>query len=337
MNVEAVERAHRTIGAGAAYNTSEGAGARVFWENRNLFGQAESLRVNIDGGQQREGVSATFRRPDFLAVDQDFLAAAEVANDTPDAYHSRHARLSLGLERRFDPHWTAGIALSVEKANVIALADSNGPFAASQQTQHYGLVGVPMYLKLDKSDDLLNPTRGYRARFDLTPYQSFSGPNLTFVSGRLWGSTYQRLTDSDRYIIALSAALSSIAGPSLDQLPADKRIYSGGGGSIRAYGYQMAGTLDINNRPIGGKSSFELSAEARIMITDNIGIVPFLDAGSYYPTSMPKFGQRLLVGPGLGFRYYTGFGPIRLDIATPLSRRPGDSLVQFYISLGQAF
>jgi translocation and assembly module TamA len=194
-----------------------------------------------------------------------------------------------------------------------------------------------MYLKLDKSDDLLNPTRGYRARIDLTPYQSFSGPNLTFVSGRLWGSTYQRLTDSDRYIIAVSAALSSIAGPSLDQIPADKRIYSGGGGSIRAYGYQMAGALDINNRPIGGKSSFELSAEARIKITDNIGIVPFLDAGSYYPTSMPKFGQRLLVGPGLGFRYYTGFGPIRLDIATPLSRRSGDSLVQFYISLGQAF
>ena len=215
------------------------------------------------------GISATFRKPDFLAVDQDFLAAAEVANDTPDAYHSRHARLSLGLERRFDPHWTAGIALSVEKANVIALADSNGPFAASQQTQHYGLVGVPMYLKLDKSDDLLNPTRGYRARFDLTPYQSFSGPNLTFVSGRLWGSTYQRLSDSDRYIIALSAALSSIGGPSLDQIPADKRIYAGGGGSIRAYGYQMAGALDVNNRPIGGKSSLELSAEARIKITEH--------------------------------------------------------------------
>jgi translocation and assembly module TamA len=337
MNIEATERAHRTIGAGAGYNTSEGAGARVFWENRNLFGQAESLRVNVDGGQQRAGVSATFRKPDFLAVDQDFLAAAEIANDTPDAYHSRHARLSMGLERRFDPHWTGGVALSLEKANVVALADSNGPFAASQQTQRYGLVGVPMYLKLDESDDLLNPTRGYRARFDLTPYQSFSGPDLTFVSGRLWGSTYQRLTDSDRYVIALSAALSSIGGPSLDQIPADKRIYAGGGGSIRAYGYQLAGALDANNRPIGGKSSLELSAEARIKITDTIGIVPFIDAGSYYPTSVPKFGQRLLIGPGIGFRYYTSFGPIRLDIATPLNRRPGDSLVQFYISLGQAF
>lgn len=337
INIETTERAHHTIGVGAGYNTSEGPGARVFSENRNLFGQTENLRVNLDGGQQHNGISAIFRKPDFLAVDQDLLAAAEVADDTPEAYHSRHARLALGLERRFDAHWTGGLSVSVEKANVVALADTNGPFAASQQTQHYALVGVPFYLKLDHSDDLLNPTRGYRARLDLTPYQSFSGPNLSFVFGRLWGSTYQRLTDADRYVVALSVALSSIGGPSVGVIPADKRIYAGGGGSIRAYGYQMAGALDQNHRPIGGKSSLELSAEARIKITDTIGIVPFLDAGSYYPTSAPKFDRKFLLGPGIGFRYYTSFGPIRLDIATPLNRRPGDSLVQFYISLGQAF
>ena len=337
MNIEATERAHRTIGVGAAYNTSEGAGARVFWENRNLFGGAESLRLTVDGGQQRKGVSATYRQPDFLMVDQDLLAAAEVADDTPDAYHSRHARFAIGLERRFDPHWTGGASISVEKANVVALADTNGPFVPSHQTQHYAVVGVPLYLKLDKSDDLLNPTRGYRGRLDLSPYQSFSGPNLTFVSGQLRGSTYQRLTDDDRYIIAVSAALSSLAGPGLDSIPADKRIYAGGGGSIRAYGYQMAGNLDVAHKPIGGKSALELSLEARIKITESIGIVPFVDAGSYYPTALPKLSQKMLFGPGIGLRYYTSFGPVRLDIATPAIRRSGDSWAQLYISIGQAF
>ncbi|MBV9824414.1 MAG: BamA/TamA family outer membrane protein [Alphaproteobacteria bacterium] len=338
MKIDATERSHRTIGIGAAYNTSEGPGARVFWENRNLFGGGETLHLNVDGGQQHNGVSATFRKPDFLdTADLDFLATASVADDTPEAYHSRSARMSFGLERRFDQHLIAGLALSVEKANVVAEADTNGPFSASQRTQHYSLVGVPMYIKLDESDDLLNPTRGYRARFDLTPYQSFTGPELSFVTGRVQASTYQRLTDSDRYVLAFSGALSSLAGPSLDQIPADKRIYAGGGGSIRAYGYQMAGALDQNNRPIGGKSALELSAEARIKVTETIGIVPFIDAGSYYPSSVPKLGRRLLFGPGLGFRYYTSFGPIRLDVATPLSRRRGDSLVQFYISIGQAF
>jgi hypothetical protein len=91
------------------------------------------------------------------------------------------------------------------------------------------------------------------------PYRSFAGPDLTFVSGRIAASTYQRLDDSDRYVIAALAAVSSVQGASLAELPADKRIYAGGGGSIRAYGYQMAGPLDLNNNPIGGKSSLEFS------------------------------------------------------------------------------
>jgi translocation and assembly module TamA len=160
---------------------------------------------------------------------------------------------------------------------------------------------------------------------------------LTFASGRISVSTYQRLTDSDRYVIAAFGAVSSIQGASLAELPADKRIYAGGGGSIRAYGYQMAGPLDANNNPIGGKSSLEVSLEARMKITDTIGIVPFVDAGSYYRSGLPELGRQLFWGPGLGFRYYTPFGPVRLDVATPFKRRRADSPIQVYISLGQAF
>src|SRR5579884_1152007 len=336
MTIDATERAPRTIGAGLGYNTSEGAGARVFWENRNLFGNAEYLRLSLAAGQQQNALSANFRRPDFLAVDQDLLASARIADETPVAYHSRRAELGLGLERRFGRDLTASAGLAVEKANVIAQAIS-GSLTASQRTQHYALVGVPLGVKLDKSDNLLNPTRGYRIQGSVVPYTSFSGPSLTFVSGRVTGSVYRRLGATDRYVLAASAALASIAGASLAALPADKRLYAGGGGSVRAYGYQMAGPLDLNNNPIGGRSSAELSLELRIKITDTIGVVPFVDAGSVYPSSLPQFGHRLLWGPGLGLRYYTPFGPVRLDVATPAVRRRGDSAVQLYISLGQAF
>jgi len=336
MTIDATERAPRTIGAGLGYNTSEGAGARVFWENRNLFGNAEYLRLSLAAGQQQNALSANFRRPDFLAVDQDLLASARIADETPVAYHSRRAELGLGLERRFGRDLTASAGLAVEKANVIAQAIS-GSLTASQRTQHYALVGVPLGVKLDESDNLLNPTRGYRIQGSVVPYTSFSGPSLTFVSGRVTGSVYRRLGATDRYVLAASAALASIAGASLAALPADKRLYAGGGGSVRAYGYQMAGPLDLNNNPIGGRSSAELSLELRIKITDTIGVVPFVDAGSVYPSSLPQFGHRLLWGPGLGLRYYTPFGPVRLDVATPAVRRRGDSAVQLYISLGQAF
>src|SRR5437763_13503161 len=123
MEIETTERAHRTIGAGLAYNTSEGAGARVFWENRNLFGGAEYLRLALDVGQQKNGVSANFRRPDWLATDQDLVASAELGDDTPIAYHSRYGRLSSGIERRFRPDLTLGAAMSIEKANVVQEAN----------------------------------------------------------------------------------------------------------------------------------------------------------------------------------------------------------------------
>jgi translocation and assembly module TamA len=336
MTIALGERAHRTVGAGIAYNTSEGAGARVFWEDRDLFGHAERLNLTATFGQQTAGIAANFRRPDTFATDQDLLALAEIADDTPTAYHSRRVRFSTGLERRFDHGLTGDAGISVERANVVELAEASS-LAPEQRTQHYALLGLPLAARLDTTNDLLNPARGYRASLAVTPYQSFSGPQLSFVANRITASTYRQLGADGWAVVAGRVALSSIEGASLAALPADKRIYAGGGGSVRAYAYQTAGALDADKKPIGGRSSLEFSLEVRLRITDRIGLVPFLDAGSYYDTSLPHLGGRLLYGPGIGLRYYTAFGPIRLDLATPLNTRPGDSPIQVYISLGQAF
>ena len=123
MTIDATERLHRTVGAGLAYNTSQGFGARAFWENRNLFGYAENLRLSAEAGQQLDAFRANFRRPDFLAIDQDFLATAEAANDNPVAYRSRRAIATAGIERRFDHLVTGGVSFEVEKANVVQLAE----------------------------------------------------------------------------------------------------------------------------------------------------------------------------------------------------------------------
>ncbi len=336
MAIDATERPHRTIGAGLGYNTSQGAAARIFWENRNLFGNAEYLKLSATGGQQVYGINANFRRPDALATDQDLLATAEIADETPSAYHSRRALATAGLERRFSRRVTGGVLLEGEKANVEELADLS-TLTSAQHTQRYTLVGVPAYLKLDTTDNLLSPSRGWRAQLSVTPAHTFSSPNLNFVTNLLSASTYWPIGAEKRTILAGRVALGSLDGASLLQLPADQRIYVGGGGTIRPYGYQLAGPLAPNNQPIGGKSSLVMNFEARIKVTDTIGVVPFVDAGSYYETSLPQFGQRLLYGVGLGLRYYTPFGPLRLDLATPLYKRSADSWVQVYVSLGEAF
>ncbi len=336
MTVEATERPHRTIGAGVGYNTSQGAAARVFWENRNLFGHAEYLRLSATAGQQVYGLNANFRRPDFLTTDQDFLATAEIADDTPSAYHSRRALATAGFERRFGRRLTIGAALEGEQANVEQLANVSTNTSA-QRTQRYTLFGVPAYVKYDATDNLLSPTRGWRAELAVTPAHIFSSPSETFVTNFASASTYWKIDTQGRAILAGRVALASLDGAPLSGVPADQRIYAGGGGSIRAYGYQMAGPLAPNNDPIGGKSSLVLNFETRVKVTDAIGLVPFVDAGSYYETSVPQLDHRLFYGVGLGLRYYTSFGPLRLDLATPLYKRSADSWIQVYVSLGEAF
>jgi translocation and assembly module TamA len=332
MTIDATERLHRSIGAGIAYNTSQGIGARAFWENRNLFGNAENLRLSGEVGQQLDAFRATFRRPDFLAIDQDFLATAEAVNDTPVAYNSRRATVTAGIERRVDRWLTGGLSFLVGKANVTQLAN-----VAGRGTQRYELAGLPAYVKLDTTDNLLNPTTGYRAQLNVTPAHTFSGSHLTFSTNLVSGSTYWPLGAEQRTILAGKLALGSLEGAPLSQLPADQRIYAGGGGSIRPYGWELAGPLASNNKPIGGRSSLVLNLEGRVKITETIGVVPFIDAGSYYESPVPQLGRTLLYGVGVGVRYYTAFGPLRLDVATPLHKRSADSLIQLYISLGEAF
>lgn len=81
---------------------------------------------------------------------------------------------------------------------------------------------------------------------------------------------------------------------------------------------------------------FEAAFEARFKVSSNIGLVPFVDVGEVTTDTLPRFDS-LRWGAGLGFRYYTSFAPIRFDLATPINRRPGESRIQFYISIGQNF
>ena len=104
---------------------------------------------------------------------------------------------------------------------------------------------------------------------------------------------------------------------------------------MRGYSYQHIGPRDANNDPIGGRSVAEFAMEARIRF-GNFGVVPFFDGGNIYRSSMPRFsGMRY--GAGLGVRYYTTFGPIRVDVGTPINPAKGDNRVAVYVSLGQAF
>jgi translocation and assembly module TamA len=186
-------------------------------------------------------------------------------------------------------------------------------------------------------DDVLNPTRGSRESLLLTPNTSFTGPSLTFLNSRLDANVYRPLDEDGRFVAAGFLGIGSIIGPSRDTLPADQRLYAGGGGSLRGYGFQLAGPLGPDDKPLGGRSLLQFGTELRAKVTETIGVVPFVEAGNVYTAPFPNLRGGLLYDAGIGLRYFTPIGPVRFDIATPLRRRSADAIVQIYISIGQAF
>jgi translocation and assembly module TamA len=327
MRVAVTERPPRTIGSGLYYDTSLGFGARAFWEHRNLFGAGELLHLEATFAQSNLGLLAQFKRPYFLMRGLDLRSEVSIDDLMTDAYDSKRATVFTGLDYDFGDKITGGLGAQFLNGHV---DDDTG-------TQDYTLAGLPTYVRRDNTDDLLNPTRGTRLGLSATPYTSLSGSSLTFLNARLTVSGYQRLRSDDRFVLAGFGSIGSISGTSLDALPRDLRLYEGGGGSVRAYGYQRAGPLDSFDNPMGGLSSLVVSLELRAKITDTIGLVTFIDAGNVYDSTLPDLSQSLLWGPGVGVRYYSPIGPLRFDIATPGDRRSGDGIVQVYVSLGQAF
>jgi translocation and assembly module TamA len=321
-----IEGPPRSVGAGVGYNTTIGLGARAFWEHRNLFGEGEDLRLSAGAAQKQVGVAANFRKPDFLVRRQDLVTDAELLHETTDAYKSRRERAYVGLEEHMLPPYTLGGGVSLERAYL----------TETSRDENYLLLGTPLFARRDTTDDLLDPTIGTRTTLSATPYHGLVGRSLDFLMMRVEGRTYHRVGDSDKYVLAAYGALGSIVGASLEGLPADKRLYAGGAGSVRGYGYQRAGPVDASNVPVGGRSSLEFGGEFRWRVTETIGLVPFFDAGNVYDTNLPR-NASLFYSAGLGLRYYTAIGPIRLDLAFPIEKRASDSAFQVYISVGQAF
>lgn len=323
-----VERDRRSIGVGASYSTSEGVGTQFYWENRNLFGSGEKLRADLTLAQIRQELKLTFTRPNYLTPGQNFNANFDVKHENTDAYTEDSISTYAGFDQKWQENWVLSAGTSLEFSRI----DDNGV------TNNYALAGLPLTARYDSTDDLLDPTTGFRLGTTAVPYLGLNQVSPNFLRFEADGSTYYPVVESNRLVLAARGKIGMMAGEDADEIPATKRFYSGGGGSVRGYKYQSVGPLDANNDPIGGRSLLEVGFEARVRVTDTIGIVPFVEGGNVYEAMVPDFSGEFLWGAGLGFRYYTAIGPIRFDVAVPLNRRDGiDDAYQFYISIGQAF
>jgi len=333
ITAQITDAPQRRLGFGAELSTLEGLTLSAYWLHRNLLGGAERLRIEgeVKGiGGETGGtdyrVTARFERPATFNEDTNFYALAGIEQLDEVSYFSRQFDLEAGIERIASPERTYRLGLGLRRAET---RDAFG-------TNRYTLLTLPLGLEFDYREEPLDAKGGYYLRAGVTPFVAVSGADnglRTYVDGRY----YKTFGDARPVTFALRGQFGSVYGPDLSTAPADYLFYSGGGGTVRGQPYQSLGVDLGGGDTVGGRSFVGVAAEVRVQATDTIGVVGFADAGYIGEEEFYDGSGEWHSGAGLGLRYNTGIGPIRLDVAVPTSGPETGDNVQVYIGIGQSF
>jgi len=324
----------RRFGVGATYSTVDGLGVEGYHLWRNLFGQAERLRLDarvasiawpVDTAEFDYFVGGTFTKPGFLTPDTDLVAVVSAERTIYPTYTETSAAGRLGLTHFFSDEITFEGGMSFKRAR----------FDDGFGTRDFSTLGLYAGATYDGRDSSVNPTEGFYASGMLEPFYDLrfgrAGARIT-IEGR----TYFGFSEDDAFILAGRIKGGALVGPDLSEIPPDKLFFAGGGGSVRGYGFKSIGVDNGAGVVTGGRYLLEGSLEARAKVTEDIGIVGFVDGGYVAADTFPGLDD-LRLGAGIGARYFTGLGPLRLDLAVPLNKRPGDPDYAIYAGIGQAF
>jgi translocation and assembly module TamA len=333
INFDLTERPLHAVDATAAYSTDLGLNFSTTWHDRNLFGNAEQLNLRAGallGGSAitRPGynIGAQFLKPDFLTRDQTLEVSIDAVDQSLQAYDQTALIEKIALHRKLSQYWTVSLGLTAEQESILQ----------EDVTRHYNLAGIPASIKYDSTDNPLDPTKGIRAALLATPTYSIGSTDSTFLIMQLAGSTYFDVFNDGRSIIAVRGLVGEASGVGVFGLPPDQRFYAGGTATVRGYRYQTLGPQFPDEKPTGGTAISTGTIELRQRFLGNYGMVGFIDAGQVTSSGAP-FSGSWHAGAGIGARYYTSIGPIRLDFAVPLNKLPGGDRFEVYIGIGQAF
>lgn len=318
----------RSIAFGVGYATDLGGGVIAEWETRNLSGLGDKLSLTVNAWQILQQGQVRYVLPDFLCARQDLILSAEAEHEAVKAYREISFTLSSILERQ----WTDRLRFSYGLMFTLLRnehTDDNGEF---------NLTKVPLQIYWNGADSTIEPTEGMTFLFRTIPTLQTRRSLFGYCTNVFTATTYCPLDACRNYVLAGKATLGTIWGANRHAIPPSERFYAGSDTLLRGYHYLTVSPLNHENKPIGGRSLMVYSLEARMRVYDPFGLVLFYDVGNVYSGSIPQLDHKILQSAGIGFRYHTAVGPIRLDIAFPFTpRRHLDSAFQIYFSIGQSF
>lgn len=334
--VSLAERSGRSIEGGASYDTQDGFGVNARWTHYNRLRRADTLALFGQLSVRDSRLGAELALPHWLRAQQTLTTQGAIYRIRTDAYDEEGLGVQADVTRRYGRTSYVTVGGSLDLSRTKELTESKETAVLSTLGRDLVTVGTLGDLLLDRSNDPLNPTSGWRVSLRLEPTLILGDTNLPYLRVVSQGSYYLALDKKADTVLAARLRLGRILNGSVDQIPASQRFYAGGGGSVRGFPFQAVGPRIDADTPRGGVFLFESSFEARQTITQRWGVAAFVDAGAVGSSGPVDFDD-LAVGVGLGVRYNLGFAPIRVDIATPVLKRKGEAAFQLYLSIGQSF
>jgi translocation and assembly module TamA len=328
IEIQVKEAKHRSIAAGVGYSTDNGFGVLGEWEHRNIRGCGNKLGIKSLVAQRLQEGAIAYSIPDFCYSKQDLIWLAEFQRQTTKGYHASAFSLSAIIERQLNENTRISYGAMFKRLRDTR-SDNNGNF---------NLIKTPFQYRWRHTNSLLDPTRGQTLHVKIVPSVQVLRPQFAYcintISGTLYVPVYY---PDDRVVFAAKGTLGSIFGNRRHTIPPSERFYAGNEHLLRGYHYMTVSPLN-GKKPLGGRSMMIYSLEARLKINETFGWVLFYDLGNVYESCVPHFDKQVLQSIGVGLRYNTPVGPLRLDFAVPLHRRRGiDENFQVYLSIGQAF
>ncbi|MFZ0611804.1 MAG: BamA/TamA family outer membrane protein [Desulfobacterales bacterium] len=351
MRVQLTARDRQSVRLGIGYGTEDKLRLQVGWTYRNLGGQGGLMTLSARSSAINKSVQLAYDQPSFLDARNHLTARAGNELDEPPAYKNRRIFTDVSLNRMLGSHWfmRTGYSLSFNTEESVA-ADS--PVSIPEQQyldESTRISAVGLEIARDTRNDLLNPKSGSLLAAKIGVAPEFLGSELAYYQPAI--DARKLLPVFKGIVLAGRVYLETIQGMQGSTfIPAFKRLYLGGSDTVRGYGYQELPPLDRNGDPIGGQSAFNASVELRFPIYDALSGVTFVDSGllDLDPFRLEFSDMRYTCGVGL--RYDTVIGPIRLDFGYKLNPPTGkdigdftdpDGIVgdrwRFYVNIGQAF
>ncbi len=339
VTIQVKENKPRTIGLGINYETERGIGASQSWTHRNFTGKADNLGFRGAVWSDKHYGELSYIQPDFRRKHQDLIWSADYLRERDEGYTSKSYSISGILGRQVNPSLLYSYGIMYKHLIDTDIHESTNHQSQKHDNDTFNLFKTPINFYLNKSNSILDPTEGYRLKIKSIPSYNFIGSQIFYSINILGASYYLPLDSCNRHLFAFQATLGLIPGPCKTKIPRSELFDAGTDSLLRGYRYKTVSPLDNEYKPTGGRSMMIYTLEYRMRMNKEIGWVLFYDFGNVYESRTPQFNRKILQSTGVGLRYFTPVGPIRLDLAFPLNPRKHveKSRYQAYLSIGQTF